>query len=569
MFRAASSKVPVYLFAMTLALAILSLPAVAAESNVTLPVVQWQHTYGGPGSDVGYSAAPAADGGYLVLGTTRSYGNGSYDAWLLKIDAQGREVWNRTYGGTGGDWLYGIMPTADGNYVMAGATSSASNGGFDAWLVKVNGNGDLLWSKNYGEDYNDAAFSVAVMDDGGYALTGYWGVSAGDNDFLVIRTDAEGFPLWDRRYQNGVQDWGKAIIASSDGGIVVAGWTKSTTSSKPQAYLLKTDGDGIKQWDGVFGGSNAETYGYGVVPTKDDGYILGGYTSPGENGGVDIYGVKVDNSGRKQWEKTAGLSKDEYGFNAIPVDDGIVFGGYSSSFDPTLWKLYLVKTDNDGNIVNYQSYGPENTSVKGGLALHTADNGFLFVGNTNEYGSGKDDVFVMKLGGTPAAPAPSEDIVAKAALPVAAVVAGTGLSFLSLFMGRIFDYLSALFGKIWDGINDFLGSILKYPLVDALYKLIDGYFTTYVKGMIFGRINKIKVASATERAPILGRVLGYGAVGAGYIRRAARAGVYLRQKAQPATRYARTVHRHRRLRDVVPRPGAPLLRLQVQIGGGV
>jgi Zn-dependent protease len=491
-------------------------PAVVTDSNTTnntlpvtstgnngndgLPAIEWQHVYNRPYSDVGYNAVETP-GGYLVLGVTKSHGNGSYDAWLLKIDPQGNELWNRTYGGTGGDWFYGLIPTKDGNYVMAGALGSGTAGGFDIWLLKVNGNGDILWSKTFGGPNYDVGFSVAEMGDGGYAVTGYSVGANSDYDVAIIRTDHDGNLVWRYTYPFGAQDWGKSIVASSDGGIVVAGWTKATSSSSAKAFLLKTDGNGTRQWDGVYGTAGGDTYGYGVIKTVDGGYILGGYTTAGDEGGVDVYAVKVDRDGGKLWEKVTGLAKDDYGFNAYQLSDGLVFGGYSSSFDPALWKLYLVRTDNDGNILGYQSYGPEGTSVKGGLSLLTSDGGFLFVGNTNEYGSGNDDVFVLKLGGTSVAPAPSEDIVAKAAVPVAAVVAGTGLSFLALFMGRIFDYLSALFGKIWDGINDFLGSLLKIPLVDALYKLIYGYFKTYVKGMIFGRINKIKVANATDRAP--------------------------------------------------------------------
>ena len=172
MTRRVSLMSTAIILVMVLIFTLLSLPALAADNDSTLPAVEWQTIYGGKGSDVGYSAAPTADG-YLVLGTTKSYGNGSYDAWLLKLDNAGHVLWNRTYGGTGGDWCYGIMPTADGNYVMAGATSSTGNGGFDIWVVKVNGNGDLLWSKTYGGPNNDAGFAVAVTDDGGYAITGY------------------------------------------------------------------------------------------------------------------------------------------------------------------------------------------------------------------------------------------------------------------------------------------------------------------------------------------------------------------------------------------------------------
>ncbi|OPY26200.1 MAG: hypothetical protein A4E28_02658 [Methanocella sp. PtaU1.Bin125] len=488
-----------------LANVIFSLPAIAADSNDTFPPVEWQTTYGGAYSDVGYSAVPVPDG-YLVVGVTKSYGNGSYDTWLLKLDNAGNVLWNRTYGGTGGDWCYGIMPASDGNYVMVGATNSWGAGGFDIWLVKVNGDGDQIWSKTFGGPNGDAGFGVAPLADGGFAVTGYWSQNSGLTDFALIRTDRDGEVLWDHFYNYGDQDWGKAIVAARDGGFAIAGWT-STPGRNAQAYIIKTDGNGNLQWQRAYHYDSSDTYGYGIVQVEDDGYIFGGYTAAGENGGVDVYAIKVDRDGHWLWEKTTGLAKDDYGFNAISYGDGYVFGGYSSSFDPVLWKPYLARTDRDGNLIDYRSYGPENVSVKAGLSIKTADGGFLFVGNTNEYGSGKDDVFVMKLGGSPVAP-PAEDIVAKAAVPVAAVAAGTGISFLGLFLGRIFDTLSGFFNKLWDSLGDFWDSIMKIPAVNAVYKLIYGFFNTNLRSVVIGRMNKITVATATERVPLLAGLSG-------------------------------------------------------------
>ena len=330
---------------------------------------------------------------------------------------------------------------------------------------------------------------------------------------------------------------------------------------------MKTNGNGTKQWDGVFGGVSGDTYGYGIVQTNDGGYIVGGYTSGGEYGGTDIFGAKVDKNGHGCGRRPPGLSKDDYGFNAVPVADGLVFGGYSSSFDPTLWKFYLVKTDNDGTIISYRSYGPDNTSVKGCLSLRTADNGYLFVGNTNEYGSGKDDVFVMKLTAIHLFRRLClEDIVAKAAVPVAAVAAGTGLSFLGLFMGRIFDYLTEVFNKLSAGANDLWGSIKKLPVINAVYKLLYGYFNTYLRSMFIGRINKLKVASATERVPLIAGLSSARACRDRDFFRLVRACIYYCQKAEYfPDGHTGFVHINRRLRDVAPRPDASLLRHQVQI----
>jgi Zn-dependent protease len=475
----------------------------ADATNGSAPAVEWQSTYGAAGSDVGYNAVQTADGGYLVIGVTKSFGNGSYDAWLLKLDDQGRMVWNRTYGGSGGDWLYGIATATDGNFLLVGATNSMGAGGFDVWLVKVNGNGDAIWSRTYGSAYNDAGFSVAPLANGGCAVAGYRGVASGEADFLILRADADGNPVWERMYHHGVQDWCKAITATSDGGLAASGWTQAAIGSKAQAYLLKVDVNGDIQWGHAYGRTDGDSYSYGVMQTEDGDYLLSGHTNAIGVGGMEFYLVRTGKDGRTIWERAYGRSGDEYGYGIIPVADGYVMGGYSTSFDPALSKLYLIRINKTGSMLDAREYGPGNASVSAGLALHTADNGFLFVGNTDKYGSGKDDVYVMKLGGTPAAVPPAEDIVARAAVPVAAVVAGTGLSFLGLFLGRIFDSLSGIFNKLWDSLGDFRDALMKVPAINAVYKLLYGYLNTNLKSMVMGRMNKITVATAAERVPLL------------------------------------------------------------------
>ena len=106
---------------------------------------------------------------------------------------------------------------------MVGATNSRGNGQFDIWLGKANANGEVLWSKSFGSTQYDAGFSVAEGKDGGYAVTGYWTGSNGESDFVIIHTDKDGNLLWQKMYNNGVKDWGKSIIATSDGGYTVGG----------------------------------------------------------------------------------------------------------------------------------------------------------------------------------------------------------------------------------------------------------------------------------------------------------------------------------------------------------
>jgi Zn-dependent protease len=485
-------------------LAAMAVQASLAQGVEAIPPPAWDHAYGGPSSDVGYSVAPAPDGGFLVIGATRSYGNGSYDAFLLRTGRDGTELWNRTYGGPGGEWCYGIIRTSEGNYLLAGATNSYGSGGFDVWLVMVDEDGRHLWSKTYGGSNADAGFAAIEAREGGFAIAGYRGISAGDSDVYLIRTDAQGNVLWERTYPRGITDWGKAIVQTTDGGFAIAGWTKESSDSKAQAFLLKTDASGTMQWMKTFGGSSGDSYGYGLSETVDRGIALGGYTAAKGNGGTDLYVVKVDEAGNFQWEKTYGGSKDEYGSAIFPRDDGLLIGGHTSSYDPALWQPLLVKADDDGDLAWQRVYKKNNTSVKGGFTAPSDDGGYVFVGHTNEYGSNADDVFVLKLGGVQeAAPADGPDLTARATVTVAAVAAGTGLGLLGLFLGRISDFLSTLAGKI----GTFLGGAVEWldhflPVEDT-YKFVEGYAKTHLKILFFRKVNKIKEAHAQERVPFM------------------------------------------------------------------
>jgi hypothetical protein len=153
----------------------------------------WNRTYGGTKDDEAYSLVQTGDGGYALAGQTNSSGAGGYDAWLVKTDANGNMLWNKTYGGTGWDGATSLVQTGDGGYALAGQTNSFGAGSNDFWLVKTDANGNMLWNKTYGGTGDDGAYSLVQTGDGGYALAGYTKSSgAGGYDAWLVKTDASG-----------------------------------------------------------------------------------------------------------------------------------------------------------------------------------------------------------------------------------------------------------------------------------------------------------------------------------------------------------------------------------------
>ena len=163
--------------------------------------MEWNQTYGGTIREYGFCLVQSSDGGYAFAGSTCSFGAGSHDSWLVKTDSFGNMEWNQTYGGKDADGASSLIQTEDGGYVLAGTTNSFGFGADDFWLVKTDSAGKMEWNQTYGGAGSDISSSLVETSDSGYALAGYtYSVVAGNSDAWLIKTDEHGvipeFPTW-------------------------------------------------------------------------------------------------------------------------------------------------------------------------------------------------------------------------------------------------------------------------------------------------------------------------------------------------------------------------------------
>ena len=201
-------------------------------------------TYGGAGSDSGRSVVKTGDGGYAIAGTTTSYGAGSTDAWLVKTDAAGNELWTQTYGGTEDDAGYSVVGTSDGGYAIAGRTSSFGVFGIDAWLVKTDSAGNELWTQAYdaGSTF-DTGYSVVQTSDGGYAIGG---TVALFQVAWLFKTDSAGKMQWNRTYSGYSTLYsGRSLVQTNDGGFALVG---SADATDADVFLWKIDVESGLAW---------------------------------------------------------------------------------------------------------------------------------------------------------------------------------------------------------------------------------------------------------------------------------------------------------------------------------
>jgi len=174
--------------------------------------------------EIARSVQQTNDGGYIIAGYTESFGNGLFDVWLIKTNAQGDILWSKTFGGYNHDEGFSVQQTSDGGYIITGSTSSFGNGLFDVWLIKTNEQGDLIWSKTFGGSGYDYGWSVQQTNDGGYIIAGYTESSGnGGKDIWVIKTNAQGDLIWNKTFGSGGDDIGYSVQQANDGGYIVAG----------------------------------------------------------------------------------------------------------------------------------------------------------------------------------------------------------------------------------------------------------------------------------------------------------------------------------------------------------
>jgi hypothetical protein len=309
---------------------------------------QWYKTFGGVGWEAGYSVQQTADGGYVIAGGTNSYGvNG--DVRLIKTDASGDSTWTRTFGDSATQYCYSGQQTADGGYIMAG-THYWGVGSADVYLVKADANGKLTWSHTYGGPDEDWGRSVWQTADGGYIIAGNTAsYGAGNADVYLIKTDANGDLAWYKTYGGPGWDDGYSVQQTADGGYIIVGYTASG-GAEPDVYLIKTDAGGNQTWFKTFGGSAAD-YGWSVQQTADGGYIITGQTDSYGAGSADVYLIKTDASGNQTWYKTFGGSAADRGWSVQQTTDGgYIITGETNSYGAGSADVYLIKTDADGNV---------------------------------------------------------------------------------------------------------------------------------------------------------------------------------------------------------------------------
>ncbi len=336
------------------------------------PKIVWQKCHGGTRADEANSIIHTTDGGFAVAGLTNSFDDevvghhGGEDGWVVKLNAVGDTEWEICLGGSGTDLLNSITQTSDGGYVVAGETFSSGlpryHTGGDAYVVKLDGSGNVQWQYCYGGSLEDWFNSIVQTADGGFVaaggtnsndngdVTGYHGTSG--SDCWVVKISSTGTIQWEKCRGGSGNDVTKSIIKTTDGGFALAGTTNSYDGDvagslgSNDVWIIKLDDTGALLWQYPIGGTLSDS-GWSIIQTSDGGYAVAGQTRStndyvsGNHGGDDFWIVKLDATAGYQWSKCLGGSGDDFAQSVIQTaDGGFAVAGYTLSHDGQVTRNY-------------------------------------------------------------------------------------------------------------------------------------------------------------------------------------------------------------------------------------
>jgi len=363
-------------------------------------ICYWARTYGGTKTEWAEAIKQTSEGGYIVTGWTTTYGAGGEDIWILKLDSRGDVIWSITYGNSVNDerahWDRGVQQTSDGGYIVVGETNTHSSDS-DALILKLDSDGNIIWSVSYGGTQRDTARSVQETLDGGYIVAGWTNsYGAGDYDVWILKLDLNGNLNWSKTFGDSGDDKAISIIQTQDGGYAVAGWTSSYGSGGVDVWVLKLDANGNRLWDKTFGGS-ANDDGRAIIQESSGNYIIAGRTSSYGAGNIDVWILKLDVNGNKIWDKTFGGVQNDYASSITESRDGTyVVAGWTNSFGAGNWDILTIKVDSNANIIGFKTFGKAGSDNAYSITS-TYDGGYILAGLTSSYGAGGLDFWVLKL----------------------------------------------------------------------------------------------------------------------------------------------------------------------------
>lgn len=246
--------------------------------------IVWQRSYGSAGGNfIARSVSPVAAGGFVLAGQVSPGHLGGADAWVVRLDERGDVIWQKTFGGPLDEWVNAVRPTRDGGFVVAGSMYWMDSGTHrDAWVLLLDAQGEIVWQRSYGGTGEEGFAAIEPVNDDGFVAAGYtFSFGAGGQEAWVVRLDPNGGVIWQRAYGSPGADATNSIRLARDGGFIVAGMTDSGAAgpgaAAPAGWIMKLDIDGTIAWQKIYQTASVAGSAAAAAPTPDGGYAVAGF----------------------------------------------------------------------------------------------------------------------------------------------------------------------------------------------------------------------------------------------------------------------------------------------------
>lgn len=392
----------------------------------------WSRTYGGAVQDRFYQILPAPDGAYLVPGTFVN-DSGNWDARLVRLAPTGDVLGAIAAGGPGDDIPYRMTLSSDGDYLLGGITNSSGAGGDDIWLVKLDANGDPVWQRTYGQAGDQDLEAVLATPDGGAIIAADATLQGQGRDAWLFRVDASGSIVWSKTIGGAASDYPRALVKVPNGGFAMVG-TSLSAGPVSQGWLVGFSMDGTLESQSVFGLPESNVSGQDVAAASDgDFFILGSSYEPAGTG-AQVFILKMSAEGTVRWQESIGGSDTDEGYRVVPDSEGGCFvvgrtgsfpGGGNTSDG---WAAHLSGT---GQILWQQRYGEEAYDALYDAVL-TPDGSLLLAGTKAYDGPGLGEGWLLKVNASDGSMDASCALANPTSFPVTALSAGPADTSMSL-----------------------------------------------------------------------------------------------------------------------------------------
>jgi len=340
-----------------------------------------------------------SDHGYILAGTSYISTSGWQGSFIIRTDCNGDTIWKKVFdfSSTGADGFeYGFQDT-DGCFVLTGAFQDTILLNKDAFIVKLDKYGNVLWFKSYGGNQNESGYMIKKHPDGGFVMSGFTSsFTNGNTDFYIIKTDNNGNFQWQNHYGGTGDDICYSFDYAKDGGYILGGRTDSYGLGGVDLYMIKVNNAGNFQWQKTFG-TTGNDYSETVISILDSGYVMVGGIAD-SYGSYDSYMVKTDSLGIKIWDKVYGRTPNNEGLKYVVqlLDSSFTLSGSMYVDNTVKWQAWLLKTNKNGDSLWSKTYG--NSGVNDYIydMCKTTDSGYALAGQYNRIGPPYQDMWLIK-----------------------------------------------------------------------------------------------------------------------------------------------------------------------------